>query len=389
MTQTPRHVLPIIVLAQFAGTSLWFAVNAVMPDLQNQMGWPASDVGRLTSALQLGFIAGTLVFAVLAIADRFSSRRVFLLCSLAGSLCTLGALAQVDDFLALLMWRATTGFFLAGIYPVGMKIASQWFPKGLGVALGWLVGALVLGSASAHGIRALSSQLPWSTVMLSVAGLAAAGGLILYVLIPEPPQKTTQAKQLQWQALASLWTDWRVRSSVLGYFAHMWELYTLWVLAPLILATRFEGTQLSIAAFSVIGVGALGCILGGLGAKRWGSAKVATLQLGMSGLCCLLAPWSMSASLEWMMAWLLIWGVTVAGDSPQFSTLTASNAPPHAVGSVLTLTNCIGFGISIVSIELFTSLATWHDLSTLLPWLGLGPLLGIWAMRPLLKKSMP
>jgi MFS family permease len=389
MTQTPRHVLPIIVLAQFAGTSLWFAVNAVMPDLQIQMGWPVSDVGRLTSALQLGFIAGTLVFAVLAIADRFSSRRVFLICSLAGSMCTLGALAQVDDFLALLMWRATTGFFLAGIYPVGMKIASQWFPKGLGVALGWLVGALVLGSASAHGIRALSSQLPWSTVMLSVAGLAAAGGLILYVLIPEPPQKTTQAKQLQWQALASLWTDWRVRSSVLGYFGHMWELYTLWVLAPLILATRFEGTQLSIAAFSVIGVGALGCILGGLGAKRWGSAKVATLQLGISGLCCLLAPWLMAAPLEWMMAWLLIWGVTVAGDSPQFSTLTASNAPPHAVGSVLTLTNCIGFGISIVSIELFTNLAKWHDLSTLMPWLGLGPLLGIWAMRPLLKKSAP
>jgi MFS family permease len=386
MTQTPRYVLPIIVLAQFAGTSLWFAVNAVMPDLQNQMGWPASDVGRLTSALQLGFIAGTLVFAVLAIADRFSSRRVFLLCSLAGSLCTLGALAQVDNFLALLMWRATTGFFLAGIYPVGMKIASQWFPKGLGVALGWLVGALVLGSASAHGIRALSSQLPWSTVMLSVAGLAAAGGLILYMLIPEPPQKTTQAKQLQWQALASLWTDWRVRSSVLGYFGHMWELYTLWVLAPLILATRFEGTQLSMAAFSVIGVGALGCILGGLGAKRWGSAKVATLLLGISGMCCLLAPWLMFAPLEWMMAWLLIWGVTVAGDSPQFSTLTASNAPPHAVGSVLTLTNCIGFGISIVSIELFTHLAKWHDLSTLLPWLGLGPLLGIWAMWPLLKK---
>jgi MFS family permease len=386
MSQTPRHILPIIVLAQFAGTSLWFAVNAVMPDLQIQMGWPVSDVGRLTSALQLGFIAGTLVFAVLAIADRFSSRRVFLICSLAGSMCTLGALAQVDDFLALLMWRATTGFFLAGIYPVGMKIASQWFPKGLGVALGWLVGALVLGSASAHGIRALSSQLPWSTVMLSVAGLAAAGGLILYVLIPEPPQKTTQAKQLQWQALASLWTDWRVRTSVLGYFGHMWELYTLWVLAPLILATRFEGSQLSMAAFSVIGVGALGCILGGLGAKRWGSAKVATLQLGISGMCCLLAPWLMFAPLEWMMAWLLIWGVTVAGDSPQFSTLTASNAPPHAVGSVLTITNCIGFGISIVSIELFTHLAKWHDLSTLLPWLGLGPLLGIWAMWPLLKK---
>jgi MFS family permease len=139
------------------------------------------------------------------------------------------------------------------------------------------------------------------------------------------------------------------------------------------------------AACAVIGVGALGCILGGLGAKRWGSAKVATFQLSLSGLCCLLAPWLMLAPLEVMMAWLLVWGITVAGDSPQFSTLTASNAPPHAVGSVLTLTNCIGFGISIVSIELFTSLATSHDLASLLPWLGLGPLLGLWAMRPLLK----
>ena len=385
MTHTPRHVLPVIVLAQFAGTSLWFAINAVMPDLQRQMGWAASDVGRLTSALQLGFIAGTLVFAVLTIADRYSSRRVFLMCALAGALCTLGALFQVESFSALLFWRACTGFFLAGIYPVGMKIAAQWFPKGLGVALGWLVGALVLGSASAHGIRALTTDLPWSTVMLSVAGLAALGGLMLYVCVPEPLQKPSQAKQLQWRALAVVWTDRRVRSSVLGYFGHMWELYTLWVLVPLILATRFEGTQLSLAAFAVIGVGALGCILGGLLAQRLGSAWVATLQLTLSGLCCVLAPWLLDAPVEWMMFWLMVWGVTAAGDSPQFSTLTASNAPPQAVGSVLTLTNSIGFGISIVSIELFTSLSSSVSLSALLPWLSIGPLLGIWAMRSLLK----
>lgn len=386
MTPTPRHVLPVIVLAQFAGTSLWFAINAVMPDLQRQMGWAASDVGRLTSALQLGFIAGTLVFAVLTIADRYSSRRVFLMCSLAGALCTLGALFQVESFSALLFWRACTGFFLAGIYPVGMKIAAQWFPKGLGVALGWLVGALVLGSASAHGIRALTTDLPWSTVMLSVAGLAALGGLMLYVCVPEPLQKSSQAKQLQWRALAVVWTDRRVRSSVLGYFGHMWELYTLWVLVPLILATRFEGTQLSMAAFAVIGVGALGCILGGFLAQRLGSAWVATLQLTLSGLCCVLAPWLLDAPLKWMMLWLMVWGVTAAGDSPQFSTLTASNAPPQAVGSVLTLTNSIGFGISIVSIELFTSLSAFNNLGSLLPWLGVGPLLGIWAMRPLWRK---
>jgi len=383
MLTAPKRILPILVLAQFSGTSLWFAVNAVMPDLQQQMGWPASAVGRLTSALQLGFIVGTLVFALLAIADRFSARRVFLFCALAGALCTLGALMRIASFTELLLWRAATGFFLAGIYPVGMKIASQWFPKGLGVALGWLVGALVLGSASAHGIRALSVELPWSTVMFSVAMLAAAGGLILYMAIPEPPNYTASTKKLEWQALATLWTDWRVRASVLGYFGHMWELYTFWVLVPLILATQLSGQALSFAAFGVLGIGAVGCIGGGWLAKRWGSARVATLQLSLSGMCCLLAPWLLSAPLIWFLMWLAVWGITAAGDSPQFSTLTASNAPKHAVGSVLTLTNCIGFAISIVSIELFTSLAREQALDSLLPWLGIGPLLGIFAMSNL------
>jgi len=387
MLTAPKRILPILVLAQFAGTSLWFAVNAVMPDLQQEMGWPASAVGRLTSALQLGFIVGTLVFALLSVADRFSSRRVFLFCALAGALCTLGAWIRVASFTELLLWRAATGFFLAGIYPVGMKIASQWFPKGLGVALGWLVGALVLGSASAHGIRALSVELPWSTVMISVALLAAAGGLILFMVIPEPPNYTASTKNLEWQALASIWTDWRVRASVLGYFGHMWELYTFWVLVPLILATQLDGQSLSFAAFGVLGIGALGCIGGGWLAKRWGSARVATLQLSMSGVCCLLAPWLMSAPLIWFLLWLAIWGMTAAGDSPQFSTLTASNAPKQAVGSVLTLTNCIGFALSIVSIELFTNLAQEQQLATLLPWLGIGPLLGIVAMRPMLGKQ--
>ena len=388
MLTAPKRILPILVLAQFAGTSLWFAVNAVMPDLQQQMGWPASAVGRLTSALQLGFIVGTLVFALLAIADRFSARRVFLFCALAGALCTLGALMRIASFSELLLWRAATGFFLAGIYPVGMKIASQWFPEGLGVALGWLVGALVLGSASAHGIRALSVELPWATVMMSVALLAAAGGLILFMAIPEPPSYTAISKKLEWPALATIWTDWRVRASVLGYFGHMWELYTFWVLVPLILATQLNGQALSLAAFGVLGIGALGCIGGGWLAKRWGSARVATVQLSMSGICCLLAPWLMSAPLIWFLLWLAIWGITAAGDSPQFSTLTASNAPKHAVGSVLTLTNCIGFALSIVSIELFTSLAQEHQLSSLLPWLGIGPLLGVLAMRPLLGKQL-
>jgi DHA1 family inner membrane transport protein len=387
----PRRVLPVLVAAQFAGTSLWFAVNAVMPDLQRELGWPATAVGTLTSALQLGFIAGTLVFALLALADRLPARALFLGCSLAGAAATVGAWAGVRDFEALLAWRFLTGFCLAGIYPVGMKIASQWFPRGLGAALGLLIGALVLGSASGHLLRGLAGSLPWPSVMLGVAALAALGGIGLYLGLPEPPDRKAAhgapaaGTGLQWRALASLWTDRRVRASVFGYFGHMWELYTVWVLVPLILATRLDGTALSLAAFGVLGAGAVGCVVGGQWAARLGSARVAGAQLAISGLCCIVAPWCLAAPAPVFALWLVVWGITVAGDSPQFSALTATNAPPGAVGSVLTLTNCIGFTISIVSIELHLRLAQTLPLAQLLPWIGLGPLLGLLMLRPLLR----
>jgi DHA1 family inner membrane transport protein len=383
----PRHVLPILVLAQFLGTSLWFAVNAVMPDLQRELGWPTSAVGTLTSSLQFGFILGTLVFALLAVADRFAPRRVFLVCALAGAACTVGAWWMVRDFTALLAWRFATGFFLAGIYPVGMKIAAQWYTRGLGGALGLLIGALVLGSASAHALRALSGTLPWPTLMLGVAALAAAGGLLLFFGTTDPPHAQARVTVLQWRALGTLWTDARVRSSVLGYFGHMWELYTMWVMVPLVLATRLQGAALSWAAFCVLGAGVIGCAGGGWVAQRWGSARVAGTQLAISGLCCLAAFWMIDAGDAVFYAWLVLWGITVSGDSPQFSTLTARNAPPQAVGSVLTLTNSIGFSISIVSILLFVSLADHMALGTLLPWLAIGPALGLWALRPLWREE--
>ena len=383
----PRHVLPVLVLAQFMGTSLWFAVNAVMPDLQRELGWPASAVGTLTSALQFGFIAGTLVFALLAIADRFAPRAVFLVCSLVGAACTVGAWWMVRDHTALLAWRFATGFFLAGIYPVGMKIAAQWYTRGLGGALGLLIGALVFGSASAHALRALGGALPWPTLMLGVATLAAAGGVLLFFCTGDPPGVRPGAAGLQWRALATLWTDARVRSSVLGYFGHMWELYTMWVLVPLVLATRLQGSDLSWAAFLVLGAGVIGCAGGGWVAQRLGSARVAGTQLAISGACCLAAPWAMEAPAVFFFGWLLLWGITVSGDSPQFSTLTARNAPPQAVGSVLTLTNSIGFAISIASILLFVSLAEHVALANLIPWLAIGPVLGLWALRPLWREE--
>ena len=384
----PRRVLPLLVLAQLCGTSPWFAVNAVMPELRAAYGWPEAAVGTLSASLQLGFIAGTLAFALLALADRLDARRLFLLCALAASACTLAGAAMAASFDALLIWRMLTGFFLAGIYPVGMKIASQWFPRGLGAALGWLVGALVVGSASAHALRALAqtgTALPWQAVFGAVAVLTAAAGLAVMLGVPSRPRAAGATGVLRLAALGSLWRERRVRASALGYFGHMWELYTLWVLLPAVLATRIaSSTAVSWWAFAVLGAGAVGCIGGGLLARRLGSARVAALQLAISGALCLASPWLLQAPLPWFLAGLLLWGVTVAGDSPQFSALTATNAPREAVGSVLTLVNSIGFAISALSIELFVRLASQWPLGQVLPWLAIGPVLGLVALRPLL-----
>lgn len=382
----PRRILPVLVLAQLAGTSTWFAVNAVMPELQAAFGWAASSVGTLTSAVQLGFIIGALVFALLSIADRVEARRVFLLCSIAQAACTIAAMALAESFTALCVWRFLTGFFLAGIYPVGMKIAAQWFPRGLGNALGFLIGALVVGSAFPHALRALSVGWPWHGVFWGVAAIALSAGLLLYALIPEPPGRVARPGGLQLRALWAVARDRRVRASVLGYFGHMWELYTYWVLMPMILATHLsDATLISWSAFVALGSGAVGCVVGGWIATRTGSAPVAGAMLSVSGLCCFVAPWMLGASTAVFAAWLIVWGISISGDSPQFSALTATNAPPALVGSVLTLTNSIGFAISIVSIQLFVWLAQQFPLASLIPWLGIGPVLGVWALMPLLR----
>ena len=383
----PRRVLPVIVGAQFASTSLWFAVNAVMPDLQRAFGAPPEAVGTLTSAVQLGFIVGTLLFALLAVADRHPPRLVFLVCALLGAGCNaLAALAPVG-FGQLLVLRALTGICLAGIYPVGMKLAAGWYREGLGGALGWLVGALGLGTALPHALRATGTELPWQTLMLAVSALAVAGGLAVWRWVPDSPHLPVAAG-LQWGALAAVGRDRRLRASVLGYFGHMVELYTMWVLLPAIAATRLAaGAAVSWTAFGAMAAGALGCVAGGWVARHVGSARVAAGMLGTSGLCCLLAPWALGGSGAAFALWLAVWGVSVAGDSPQFSALTANNAPRAGVGSVLTLVNSIGFAISIVSIQAFVLLAQRLPLERLLPWLALGPLFGLWALAPLLRRA--
>lgn len=385
MRQVPRRVLPLIVASQFSVTSLWFAANAVMPDLQRAWDLPAEAVGTLTSAVQLGFVCGTLVFALLMLADRFVPQRVFFTCAVLGAAANAGVLVLDGQWYALLALRFAVGFVLAGIYPVGMRIAAGWYREGLGAAMGVLIGALILGTALPHGVRALGGDepLPWQAVLLTVSTLAALGGLATLLLVPESPQHA-RGQRISPRGLAVIWTDARVRAAVFGYFGHMWELYTLYVLVPTILATRLAaGPSVSAAAFAVIAAGFIGCAGGGLLVRQLGSARVAAAQLATSGACALAAPLLLDAPLPLFLAWLLLWGVTVAGDSPQFSTLTAQNAPPAMVGSVLTFANCIGFAITVASIEIFVRLLPSMTLGHLLPWLALGPAIGLYMLAPL------
>ena len=183
----PRRILPVIVLSQFAGTSLWFAGNAVIGDLQQELALPAAALGYVTSAVQLGFIAGTLAFAFFAISDMFSPRLVFFFCALAGAVANAASGALAEGLGSLLALRFATGFFLAGVYPVGMRIAAGWYRSDLGNALGFLVGALVLGTAFPHLLKGLGGSLPAHEVMLGVSAVAVAGGVAMLALVPDGP----------------------------------------------------------------------------------------------------------------------------------------------------------------------------------------------------------
>ena len=382
--QRPDRILPAIVASQFAGTSLWFAGNAVLGDLQREWGLGAEVVGHATSAVQLGFILGTLVFAFFALSDRVSPRALFLACSLLGAVANLGVVAVQGGLGVLLASRFATGFFLAGIYPVGMKIASGWFQRDLGNALGFLVGALVLGTAFPHLLKGLGQAWPWQMVIVAVSGVAVLGGAVMYLLVPDGPYLGKGAP-FDPRALTVIFGAKGFRASVFGYFGHMWELYAFWAFVPLALAARGDGANVPLWSFAIIAAGFLGCAGGGLLSLRIGSARVAFAQLGASGACCLVSPLVFAAPAPLFLAFLVFWGVVVVGDSPQFSALNAANAPRELVGSALTIGNCIGFAITIVSIQLLSSAAGRLPIEYLFVLLAPGPVLGLLALRPLLR----
>jgi len=381
----PGYILPLIVLAQFLGTSTWFAGNAILPAVQQQWGLDEQALAPLTNSVQWGFISGALLFAVLAMADRISPRMLFWACS---SLCGLSsiAIASWAETIDQLLWlRFFSGMMLAGIYPVGMKIATGWYPDGLGRALGYLIGALVLGTATPHLLTSLP-DISWRQVMAMVGGAALVGGLIILLFVPDGPALFKGAP-LNFRALGEIVRCRPLRSAVGGYLGHCWELYAVWALAPIWLTgwAALHDTELNPAfwTFLIIASGAVGCVVAGGWSSRFGSRAVAEKMLLISGGCCLLSPLMIFAPLWIVLPFWLIWGFTVVADSAQFSALSAQSAPPAIVGSALTLINAGGYAVTALAVELLAVM-----LSTLpvewLAWLLLpGPLLGIWSLRGL------
>jgi MFS family permease len=359
---------------------LWFAGNAIAGELTLKTGLGIEIIGFVLSSVQLGFIIGTLVFALLMVADRFSPSLLFMVCSILAALCNLILLAEEISKWTLLSARFGTGFFLAGIYPVGMKIAADYYEKGLGKALGFLVGALVFGTALPYLLSGTELGGNPDSVIKTVSILAVLGGFLLWMLVPNGPYRKPSTK-LQTNATSELFKISGFRKAAFGYFGHMWELYAFWAFTPLAIETfnLLHSRTLSVPLWTgiIIALGGLSCIIGGYISQKSGSHFVANRALALSGLFCLLSPllFQLPATL-FVLGWCL-WGMAVTADSPQFSNLVASSIPAKLKGTGLTLVNCLGFAISILSIQLLTYLSVSTNPKYLFLILAIGPLLGL------------
>ena len=382
-----------IAVAQLLGTSLWFSANSAAPDLMRAWGIGISGIGLLTNAVQLGFILGTMAFSLTGLADHFPASRIFVISACVGAAFNACFAVFSSGLGSAAIFRFLVGLSLAGIYPIGMKLIVSWAPDKRGAALAYLVGMLTLGTAFPQGVRFVGAALNWRVVILTSSVLALAAALLI-LLLGDGPHLALRSRLsgMRFGGVLDAFKSEQLRAAALGYFGHMWELYAFWTLVPLIVSTAIisKTHRFSVAglAFLVIAVGAVGCIVGGQVSRKFGSARVAAVALGTSGLCCLIvAVDGMKLSAPVLFVILLLWGAAVVADSPQFSALSADAAPANLVGGVLAIQNSVGFAITIASIALVTSL--YHRFALSVVWLLVpGPVFGLAGLYPAWKRPL-
>jgi MFS family permease len=292
----------------------------------------------------------------------------------------------------LLIFRFLTGVSLAGIYPIGMKIAADYFKEGLGTTLGYLVGALVLGTSFPHFIKSINQSFSWETVIIATSSLAFIGGLIVLLFIPDGPFRQKNNKP-NFKTFFTLFKNNKFRISAFGYFGHMWELYAFWTFTPLIISMYLKKQpsldySVSLLSFFIIAIGSLACITAGYLSVKFETKIVARTFLILSAICCLLFPLFYQLSPPTFFIFLLFWGFVVIGDSPLFSTLVAQNTSSDTKGTALTIVNSIGFTITIISIQLITYLLDNTTSISLFTLLAIGPILGLIGLFTKTKKRI-
>jgi len=378
-------MLVILSIAELLGMSLWFAGSAVAPQLAERWALTASEAGWLSTSVQLGFVAGTAIAALLNLADTIPSRTYFATAALIGA-ATNAALVVTPDYRTALVLRLLTGASLAGVYPPAMKMIATWFQSRRGLAIGTVVGALTAGKAMPYLVHAIP-DIGVTPVVLSASAGAVLASLLVIIAYRDGPYPFPR-RPFSWSLARAVLESRDYRLVLGGYAGHMFELYSYWVWIPLFLAAsvadqNVSPSVVSLLAFAAIAVGAIGCIVGGAAADRVGYTRFVMGAMAVSGTCALLTPLVFGRSLPLLTILVLLWGVAVIADSAQFSTLVTRVVPAHAVGTALTLQTSIGFLLTTISIQLIPPIVEVVGWKYAFPLLALGPLVGILAIRRL------
>ena len=388
-----RRVLFLLSLAELLAMSLWFTGTAVLPQVTSLWHSDLALGSWLTIAVQIGFSLGAVTFALFNIPDIFSPITVMIVSALAAAVANAAFVLVAAEPLPAIVMRGATGFFLAGVYPVGMKIVAGWFQRGRGLALGIMIGALTVGSAVPHGVNSLGG-IPWRGVVLLGSAQAVLGALIVLFFVRQGPYAMPQSR-LQLSQVLEIARNRRVRLANLGYLGHMWELYAMWGWIAVIFASAngWSRRQYESAAALAIAIGAVGCIWAGAASDRLQDkaesvrvgqrARVTIIAMAVSSACCVVAALVFRQPVL-LLALSLVWGVAVIADSAQFSTIISEVSDKSYVGTALTLQTAIGFLLTAVSIRSMAGIASHFGWQRALALMAVGPLLGIWAMSGLL-----
>lgn len=385
--------ITLLIVAEILAMSLWFVSAAILGDMSREANLSAGAQAALSSAVQAGFVIGAILSAILGIADRYEPRLVFAFFCIVAAIANALLLVVEPGSVAAIALRAITGAALAGVYPVGMKIAVGWGQKDRGLLVGLLVGGLTLGSASPH-LLAYFGGADWRSTVLAASALAVIAAL--FVLAVRNGPFHTKAAKFNPNAITQAWTNRAIRRAYGGYLGHMWELYAMWSWIGVALAISFSHQMADDAAaqfaklmaFIIIAAGALSCGIAGWVADRIGKAELTIIAMAVSGISALLFAFTFGGNVWVTVAVSIIWGIAIIPDSAQFSVLVADHAQGDQAGSLLTFQTALGFALTIVTVQLAPVVADIVGWPVMMGLLALGPAFGIASMWGLKKSNI-